>query len=130
MSSLDPLTKKTRKSPILFEEILEVIKDDNIDQLLTLLDDDSIPNVNIKSGPGFEYSSLLHVASELGKISSVRLLLKYGASINQENAELNTPITVACRTGHLDIVKLLHSRGADLDDEYILLLLVKMVMRK
>ena len=121
MSSLDPPTKKSRISPLLFDEILEVIKNDNIDQLLTWLDDSSIRNVNMKSGPDLAYSSLLIMASEIGKISSVRLLLKYGASINQENSDLNTPVAVACHAGHLDIVKLLHSRGADLDDEYILL---------
>ena len=121
MTSLDPPTKKTRKSPLLFDEILEVIKNNDIEQLLTWLDDGSILNVDMKSGPDLEYSSLLLMASEIGKISSVRLLLKYGASIHQENRDLNTPIGVACHMGRLDIVKLLHSRGADLDDDFILL---------
>ena len=120
MAFSDQSEKRKAVNEVDFSEVVEVIKNDNIVQLLIWLDDGSIPNVDVRSGPDFEYSSLLIMASKLGKINAVRLLLKYGASINRANGVLNTPIDVACHAGHLDIVILLHNRGADVDNPGIL----------
>ena len=58
------------------------------------------------------------MASQLGKLNAVRLLLKYGALIDEENREFDSAVAVACHEGHLDVVKLLQDKVADLDDEF------------
>ena len=111
---------KKRKIRVLFHEILEIIKNDNIPQLLIWLNDGSIPDINMRSHDGND-NTLLILASQLGRIEVVRLLLKYGALTHKENESFHTAIAVACHEGHLDIARLLESKGADLHDEFILL---------
>ena len=113
----DQAAKKVRASPLSFDDVFEAIENDNIAQLSTWLDDGSIPNVNMRSD---DNSTLLIIASEFGKIASVEILLKHGASINQQNGDDYTAIATACLNGHLDVAGLLFSSGASLDSQVLL----------
>ena len=108
------------KSPLSFREIVRIIEDDDIAKLSTCLDDGSIADVNMKSGDNYCHSTLLIMASCHGNINSVRLLLKYGATVNDLNDDNITAIDYACHAGHLDVIKLLHNEGANLDSQLLL----------
>ncbi|KAK3688018.1 ankyrin repeat-containing domain protein [Podospora appendiculata] len=61
----------------------------------------------------------LHRACEVGKLETVKILLENGSDINYGNAELETPVTMACIRTHgneetLEILELLCVRGASL----------------
>ncbi|XP_071097328.1 uncharacterized protein [Haliotis cracherodii] len=47
----------------------------------------------------------LHLACRTGSVKSVEVLKKYGADVNVWNNNGNSPVFVACETGHVDIVK-------------------------
>jgi ankyrin repeat protein len=47
----------------------------------------------------------LHVASELGNMDLVQLLLDSGANVTVTNANGQTPLHLACAKGHTDVVK-------------------------
>lgn len=53
------------------------------------------------------------MASTMGHVSIVNLLLDYGADINQQDAERETPLHHAVRGNSIDVTKLLMLRGAD-----------------
>jgi len=63
--------------------------------------------------------SLLSIASSLGDLEMVKLLVKYGADINGKgNFILGFPINIAINEGHPDIVKYLVNKGADINKSY------------
>ncbi|MEE6523256.1 hypothetical protein FKM82_022069 [Ascaphus truei] len=63
----------------------------------------------------------LHVAARLSLLAHARLYLRHGASVNLENRERETPLSVACggkggdEECRLDLCRLLLERGADLE---------------
>ena len=59
--------------------------------------------------------SLLVLASWLGCLGVVTQLLDFGCSVNFKCADHNTPLTLCCITGHLDVAEVLILRGADID---------------
>lgn len=51
--------------------------------------------------------SLLQWACEKGCEDMIDLLIKYKADVNKRDCFGNTPLMVACRNGHLDVVEML-----------------------
>ncbi len=60
--------------------------------------------------------TMLHHVSAEGDVAKVRLLLEHGASIDAIDEEYrSTPLGMAARWGHREVVDLLLERGADPD---------------
>ncbi|KAJ7112597.1 hypothetical protein C8R44DRAFT_882361 [Mycena epipterygia] len=59
----------------------------------------------------------LRVASRLGHINIVRLLLEKGADVNTADAEHGSALQAACSGGHTETVRLLLEKGADVNAE-------------
>lgn len=63
---------------------------------------------------GSHNSSLLHCAAMVGSVEGVKLLIsEHGLSINSTNDRSETPLFLACRSGHGDVVQYLLSMGAN-----------------
>lgn len=56
--------------------------------------------------------TVLWVASAMGNLSIVKLLLSHGVDVNHSNENLSTPLRIACFSNHLDIVRYLLKHGA------------------
>lgn len=59
--------------------------------------------------------SALHWACFYGQLSSVRILVKYGANITKQAPDMITPLLLAAAGGHHEIVRLLLQNGADVN---------------
>jgi ankyrin repeat protein len=57
----------------------------------------------------------LHYAATVGSLPIVRLLLDHDAYIDAESPNKTTPLMMAARGGHRDVIDYLISQGADLD---------------
>lgn len=55
----------------------------------------------------------LHDAIKNNNIEEVKLLLNYGANVNTQDKNRNTPLHSAVQSGHTEIVKLLLKKGAN-----------------
>jgi hypothetical protein len=87
----EPFTRRDQK-------IIQAIKDGNIQVLEGL-------NPEEKASQG---SSMLVLASELGRLDVVKVLLKWNdININHQNELRNTALILASELGHFDIVKIL-----------------------
>jgi ankyrin repeat protein len=62
-----------------------------------------------------EESTVLHFVCERYGYT-IRYLLDAGANIHARRKDGKTPLLIACKSGHLDHVKLLDKRGANLND--------------
>ncbi|KAK3103715.1 hypothetical protein FSP39_021280 [Pinctada imbricata] len=60
------------------------------------------------------YVSPLWSAAHGNKIDLARILLKYGADVNLQTNRKSTPLRIACREKHVDMVKFLVANGADI----------------
>lgn len=70
-----------------------------------------------KANPNFSFHSRtpLMYACQNPDISKIRILLKYGASINEKDSVGNTALMIASTGSKLNVVKLLIRRGASLN---------------
>jgi ankyrin repeat protein len=91
--------------------------------IATKLNETSIVQFLIQEGASVNYrdgdnkTALIH-ASE-NKTENVKLfgaLLDAGADVNEKNGIGRTPLSMACKNGHLDIVKLLLQNGAEINE--------------
>ncbi|MBR5895721.1 MAG: ankyrin repeat domain-containing protein [Akkermansia sp.] len=57
----------------------------------------------------------LTLAAQKGHLECVKLLIEYGADIQEEDIEMDTPITLAASNGHTECVRYLLEKGADVD---------------
>ena len=64
--------------------------------------------------PDSDQDRALHLAAEMGNVTSVELCLKHGANVNAQRATLMTPLHIASMKGDLEIVEILCRKGADL----------------
>ena len=61
----------------------------------------------------FTGDSILHYAIFDNKTELVKLIIDlYENEVNMRNEEGNTPLSYACLRGNLELVRLLHSKGA------------------
>ena len=49
----------------------------------------------------------LHYASQMGRVTSVEVLLRHGATVTSQDSGGSTPLHLACACGHMTIVELL-----------------------
>ena len=73
-----------------------------------LLEHGADPNIFHK----LDHSTPLHAASSRGWLEAARLLLSYGAKVDEKDDEGRTPLQVAGSKGHEELTKLLLEHGA------------------
>lgn len=54
----------------------------------------------------------LHEACRKGNLRSVKKLIEKGAKVNKSDKRETTPLGIASREGHLEVVQYLESKGA------------------
>lgn len=91
-----------------FDELNEAIFSNDLEKLEQLLKAGTDPHQSDGNG----VSTLFH-AINFGSVGAVKLLLDYGADINQVNWRSRTPWLLAVETADLAKITLLRSRGAD-----------------
>jgi ankyrin repeat protein len=64
---------------------------------------------------GQDQWTLLHIATNEGNYSVVKILLENGANPNPQSANQRTSLHIGCIRGHLSIVKILLEYGADIN---------------
>ena len=84
----------------------------NIETLTTLLGKEADVNQLIYG------ESLLSAAAQVGKLTSIDVLLQKGADVNKEGRHYETPLSLAVRGGHVECVNRLIKAGADVKDTY------------
>ena len=57
----------------------------------------------------------LHWSSRFGNETMVQCLLDAGADVNAATSKQVSPLILACEHGHLDVVKLLVDKGANIE---------------
>ena len=60
-----------------------------------------------------EQQTTLHIASRLGNVDNVLLLLQHGASPDALTKDLSTPLHIAAKEGHDEVVAVLLEHGAN-----------------
>ena len=77
-----------------------------IDIVRRLLEHGADPNIRTN------HATPLHQASSHGLLEAARLLLRYGAKVDEKDEDGKTPLQVAASKGHDEITKLLVEHGA------------------
>merc|ERR1712151_1302600 len=57
----------------------------------------------------------LHYVSDLGNVDFVKLFLQHGGKVNQAGKQQMTPLHLAARKKHIEVVEVLLEAGADID---------------
>ena len=91
--------------PFLDRKILDV----DIEMVRLLLEHGADPTI---PDSAWFHSTPLHRASSGGCLEIVRLLLSYGAKVDEKDTEGRTPFQVASSMGHLEIMKFLSENGS------------------
>lgn len=68
--------------------------------------------INLKNNEG---KTPLHIACQNNNKDIIRLLLKYGANIDEQDIDLNTPLHIACQNNQHDIVNILLENKANIN---------------
>lgn len=90
--------------------LLDAVKKENLIKTLQLINENYDVNQKGKSG----YAPL-HLASKLGKIEIVELLIKYKARVNDLDAHGWSPLHYAVFNGHIEVVKILLDDKANIE---------------
>ena len=61
--------------------------------------------------------SILHFASSLNRLEFVKILLKQGVKVNLQNSDDFTPLSLAIKHGHCEVIKYLITQGAHAKEE-------------
>lgn len=115
-------------STALIRQLHEACSTGNLDFLLTIIyhnkDEalNSICGTPLTSSPTSEHeeswdtlSDFLHIASGHGHSEIVKQLIEFGADVNRMSVQHQTPLSDACENGHVDVVRLLICKGAEVD---------------
>ena len=74
------------------------------------------PSTSKENMPAQKLNRLLCKASEKGDLQQCKILIKQGADARGNSKHTDTPIMIASRSGHSEIVRLLISHGANTND--------------
>jgi ankyrin repeat protein len=95
---------------------LELIQRSELFSFNSLAETESHFRNRISQGLGFQASSVLHFAAELGRIDLVQICLRHGADVNEIDSFYRcTPLVVALRAGQVDAAEILLRNGARID---------------
>ncbi|MCA9508736.1 MAG: ankyrin repeat domain-containing protein [Myxococcales bacterium] len=111
-----PVTIKDGKT-ILVSPVAKAIFDNNIEMVKLFLEYEKIELSNI-----FDSDSALHIAAMEGLYDMTGILLTR-VNVNEENSNGETPLNLAVKNKHLDIIKLLFQQN-DLNVKYLVSLTV------
>lgn len=91
--------------------------------IATKLNETGIVQFLIQEGASVNYrdgdnkTALVHASeNKTENVELFRALLDAGADVNEKNGIGRTPLSMACKNGHLDIVKLLLQNGAEINE--------------
>lgn len=62
-----------------------------------------------------DLAKALHIATEKGRLECVQLLLRYGALPNAHDSSGYTPLIIAARHGHTDVLQALIQAGCNVN---------------
>lgn len=97
------------------KSIVDAVRDGDSQTTEDLLKKGGIDiNQKYKYGLSFDKGTLLHIAAQYGHADVIRVLIKYGALVNEESAEGNTPMYEAATWGKVSAVKELCKNNADI----------------
>src|SRR3954466_3186498 len=94
----------------LYEDFVFAVANDRAAQVRELLQRGVDPNTTDKGG-----DPALLVAARAGYQDTLCVLLAGRATVDRANAYGDTPLKVAALNGHLEIVRMLRERGAQID---------------
>ena len=94
-------------------KLREAISNEEFDEVKNILNT-TLVDINYKDSDGW---SFLMLASALGHLNVVELLLDNDANINEKNDSGRSSLMISSMQGHLDVVELLLSRGANINDK-------------
>jgi ankyrin repeat protein len=92
------------------QEIFTAVINRDISKVQSILDADK-EAVNLKKGNG---NTPLHIAADNGYLDIVKLLISFGADIDNKNNGNRSPLFYAMRSNHMDIVNVLVDKGAEM----------------
>lgn len=85
-------------------KLINAIKNNNLDEVRCIILNEKI---NINEKYDFTDDSALHFASIYGNLEAMKILIEFGANINQKNYNNETSLHYAVYNGRLEIVKFL-----------------------
>lgn len=85
----------------LFEQAVKHLKEQDYDSLENWLLEGHQINIGDDKGNG-----LLHVCTLHGDVKGAELLISFGANVNRQNLNGETPLHLAARTSHVELVRL------------------------
>lgn len=103
-------------------DLQEAVLDGNVDLTINLLESRKF-DLNKRDKQG---RTLLHYAACRGQYEIVELLLEQGAKAHLKDKNGNTPLHWC---GHAEVIDLLINQGAKVDDRYIHVHLVHLVLK-
>ena len=87
-----------------------------VQDVAAFLINERLQDVNVR---GFDKKETpLHVASRLGHVDIVRLLLEHGADAQAQDDDKRTPLLLASLNGHLEAARVLLEHGANTEVRY------------
>jgi len=89
-------------------KLRQAVEDGNIERVKQLIEEGADVNVKYRRG-----TTVLHLASGVGRMDMVELLVSKGAKINAPDKNGWTPLHEAADKSHVDIVKFLMAEGAE-----------------
>ena len=93
------------------DDIFQAIQNNDLTAVKSILKEDTKCLKKLDE----EKNTPLHLASELGYLEIVKLLVNKGAVVNFKNLSERTPLHFAASKNHFPVVKLLVTNGADLN---------------
>lgn len=86
----------------------EYLIQDELEKFVTALNYEKVDKRDIDG------DTLLHVATRIGSLGGVEVLMDFGADVNFKNKVGDTPLHLAARNNHREIFQLLLDNGGDL----------------